>query len=593
VRRLAEYEQQYRRHRDLPQPRIAGLRVDVAIHPRERRADIRGTYRLVNRTASPIAQIHVGVPPQIRIRQITLPPHRVVTDDRRLGYAIYALQTPLGPGQEMALGFDLAIENPGFVNSGPDTAVVENGSFFHVQQFPALGYQEERELGDPAARRKYGLAPVIRQARIDDAAARAFNSLARDTDAMDFDATVSTDPDQIAIAPGDLVREWQAGGRRYFHYQTAAPIPKFFAFQSARYAVRRDTWHDVAIEVYYHPTHTYNVDRMIDAVKKTLAYMTANVAPYQHRLIRIVEFPRYARRAASFPNTIPFSESIGFIARLESPEAIDYPFMVTAHEVAHQWFGYQVLGADVQGSAMLSESLAQYATLMVLRQEYGPVAMRRFLRYELDRYLRGRGGELIDEQPLALVENQAYIHYAKGSLVFYALQDAIGEATLNAALRRYVASVRFQPPPYTVSRELLSYVAEVTPAERRPLLADLFETITLFDNQATAATARAVAGGHYEVTLTAAVRKRRADGKGTETAVPVDDWVDVGIFGEEEGRGLARGPKVLYLQKHHVTGPTLTVTTTVDRRPRRAGIDPWHVLIDRTPSDNLRDVSLR
>jgi ABC-2 type transport system permease protein len=593
-RRQAAYEQRYKKHRDLPQPRIVGLSADVAIHPRERRADIRGTYRLVNRTPAPIAELHVAISPRISVRRLDLPAHRVVENDRRLGYAIFALETPLAPGGEMRLGFDLAIENPGFVNSGPDTSVVENGSFFFVRQFPSLGYQDDRELADSAARRKYGLPPVIRQPRIDDAAARAFNMLSRDTDLMDFEATVSTDADQIAIAPGDLVREWTDGGRRYFQYRTAAPIPKFFAFQSARYVVRRDRWNGVAIEVYHHPTHTYNVDRMVDAIKKTLAYLTANVSPYQHRVVRIVEFPRYVRAAASFPNTIPFSESIGFIARLDSPEAIDYPFMVTAHEVAHQWFGYQVLGADVQGSSMLSESLAQYATLMVLRQEYGAPAMRRFLRYELDRYLRGRGGELIGEQPLALVENQPYIHYAKGSLAFYALQDAIGEARVNDALRRYVAACkRFQPPPYTISRDLLAYVAEVTPPERRPLLADLFESITLFDNQATAATSRALPGGEYEVTVTASVRKLKADGKGTETAVPADDWVDVGIFGDAEGSGFARGPSVLYLQKHHVTGRALTVTAIVDRRPVRAGIDPWHVLIDRTPSDNLRDVSAR
>lgn len=53
--------------------------------------------------------------------------------------------------------------------------------------------------------------------------------------------------------------------------------------------------------------------------------------------------------------------------------------------------------------------------------------MRRFLRYELDRYLSGRGGEAIEEQPLARVEGQQYIHYNKGSLVFYRLRDEIGE----------------------------------------------------------------------------------------------------------------------------------------------------------------------
>ena len=61
---------------------------------------------------------------------------------------------------------------------------------------------------------------------------------------------------------------------------------------------------------------------------------------------------------------------------------------------------------------------------MVMEKEYGPEKMRRFLSYELDRYLSGRGGELVEELPLELVENQPYIHYSKGSLVLYALKDS-------------------------------------------------------------------------------------------------------------------------------------------------------------------------
>ena len=89
---------------------------------------------------------------------------------------------------------------------------------------------------------------------------------------------------------------------------------------------------------------------MIDAVKKSLAYFTTNFGPYQHRQVRILEFPRYASFAQSFPNTIPYSESIGFIARVENDEDVDYPFYVTAHEVAHQWWAHQVIGGNVQGA---------------------------------------------------------------------------------------------------------------------------------------------------------------------------------------------------------------------------------------------------
>jgi aminopeptidase N len=67
---------------------------------------------------------------------------------------------------------------------------------------------------------------------------------------------------------------------------------------------------------------------------------------------------------------------------------------VTAHEIAHQWWAHEVIGANQQGSTMIVESLSQYSALMVMEKEYGAQQMRRFLKYELDRYLAGRGAEL-------------------------------------------------------------------------------------------------------------------------------------------------------------------------------------------------------
>jgi hypothetical protein len=582
VRRQAEYEKAYRGHRGEPQPRIASIRTEVDVFPEERRVAIRGTYRLVNRGERPISTLHVGVPPRLAVRRLELPPHRVVRDDRRLGHAVYELAEPLRPGQEATLTFEVALENPGFAIGSVDSSVAANGTFLNSRIFPSIGYLDHRELRDPAERRRQGLPPVVRMAAIDDPAGLGRNDLAHDADLVDFEATLSTSADQLALAPGDLEREWTEGGRRFFRYRMAFPIPKFFAVLSGRYAVRRDAWQGVAIEVFHHPTHLYNLDRMVAAVKETLAYMTESFTPYPHRHVRIVEFPRYGRFAAAFPGTIPFSESIGFIARLADPEAIDYPFYVTAHEVAHQWWGYEVLAADVQGSGMLSESMAQYSALMVMEREYGPEKMRRFLRYELDRYLAGRGGELLEELPLALVEDQPYVHYSKGSLALYALQDRIGEARLNAALRRYIEAVRRRAPPYTTSRELLSYLAEATPGEDRGFLHDLFEDIVLFDNRALEATARRQEDGRYAVALRVRVRKLRADGKGVETEVPADDRIDVAVFGE--------GGRPLYLEKRRLTGGEAVVQAVVDERPRRAGLDPWNKLVDRDPDDNVRAV---
>jgi aminopeptidase N len=292
-----------------------------------------------------------------------------------------------------------------------------------------------------------------------------------------------------SIAPGYLQKEWRENGRRYFHYKTEAPILSFWSYLSARYEVRRGQWKDVPIEVYYHPSHPYNVDRMIDGVKKSLTYFTEHFSPCQHRQVRILEFPRYERFAQSFPNTIPFSESIGFIASLEDPEDIDYVFYVTAHEIAHQWWAHQVIGGDVQGATV-----------------------------------------------------------------------------------------------YTTAMELVERLRAAAPEERRSLIHDLFETITLFDIRASEAKATPLPGGKYQVRWVVEVKKFRADERGAEQEIPVNDLMEVAVFGKDKAP--------LWIEKRRVTEPRTTIEATVDALPEKAGVDPYNKLVDRDPDDNVTATSL-
>jgi hypothetical protein len=598
--RQARYEKTYKRYQALPQPRIVAVSADVDIYPERRAVDIRGHYRLRNVAASPIPAVHVQLLPTVEIRTLEIPSSTRTLEDEELGYRIYQLDRPLAPGEELELRFDVGVRNPGFRNGGEDTRVVENGTFFNnYDYFPMIGYSETGELADPNRRRQLGLHPLRRMPDLDDAAARQRNYITAQADWIDFETTVSTSAGQVALAPGYLEREWTEGDRRFFHYRMDRPILGFFAYLSGDWEVARDRWEDggaspVAIEVYHHRDHAYNVARMIDATKKSLDYFTREFGPYQHRQVRIVEFPRYARFAQALPNTIPFSESIGFIARLDraEDEPIDYVFYVTAHEVAHQWWAHQVIGGYVQGATVMSETMSQYSALMVMEKEYGREQMRRFLRYELDRYLRSRGGELIEELPLLRVEDQGYIHYAKGSLVMYALRDAIGEEALNAALRRYVSAVAYQEPPYTYTRELLAYLREAVPPDREHLLDDLFETITLWDNTVRVASATPLGDGRFVVRVELESRKLRDDGRGNESEIPVDDWVDVAVFGEKEEGGPATG-RILALEKRRIASASQTFELTVDAEPARAGVDPFHKLVDRDPEDNVAEVKTR
>jgi ABC-type transport system involved in multi-copper enzyme maturation permease subunit len=575
--RLADYEKEYKQYEGLPQPRITDVSLEVDLYPEEGDVLARGTYRLINRTEEPIDTIHVLLDPDAGIRELRFGvPSEIDHENSDLGYRIFKLETPWNPGETSTLQFDLAYERDGFAHS-VETAVVHNGSFVNSSILPSFGYDPSFELTLDRTRKKHDLEPKERMRDLDDPVGRNDNYISRDADWVNFEVIVSTSPDQIALAPGYIQREWEENGRRYFHYAMDAPILNFFSFLSARYETVSDRWNDVAIEVYYHPGHEFNLDRMIESVKKSLDYFTTEFSPYQHRQVRILEFPRYASFAQSFPNTIPYSESIGFIARLKEDD-IDYPFYVTAHEIAHQWWAHQVIGANVQGSTVLSETLAQYSALMVMEREFGAHDIRRFLEYELDTYLRGRSTERKKEVPLLRVENQGYIHYRKGSLIMYALKDAIGEEAVNRALAGFLDRWAFQGPPYPTSRDLVEAFRAETPEDLQPWLDDLFEHITLYENRAIEATSRETDDGSYEVTLTFEARKLRAGEQGEETEVALNDPVDIGVF-DDDGNPL-------YFESHRLDGTTSEVTVIVDGVPARAGIDPYRKLIDRHPDDN-------
>lgn len=590
----AAYEKKYKKYETLAQPRIVETNLKVDLYPYDRDFTAEGYYYLKNKATQPIRDLHIQ---QSNDHQLTVEyvkfdrDAKVKEHDEDFRYYIYELATPLQPGDSVKMSFKLSFVTRGFEEKNSNTNVIFNGTFFNnTSFFPALGYQDDYEIGDDDDRKEQDLKGKERMLGRNDARGRAMSLFGDDADHIRFEMIVSTSNDQIAIAPGYLQKEWQENDRRYFQYKMDAPMCNFYSVVSARYAVKRDKWNDVNLEIYYHPGHEYNLDRMMQGMKDALAYYSKNFSPFQFRQMRIMEFPRYATFAQSFANTVPFSEGIGFIAKINDPdEDIDYPYYVTAHEVAHQWWGHQVMEANVKGNAMLSESMSQYSALMVMKHAFTPETIERYLKYELDNYLSGRATESKKEQPLELVERQNYIHYQKASLIFFALQDYIGEDSLNAAFRRYNEAWRFKDAPYPTSADLLGYIRQVTPDSLQSILHDMFETITLFENKTLEAEYKEHDSTHFEITLKVSAEKLRADSTGMETPVAINDWIDIGVYGKDE----QKKDKLIYLQKHKITQKENTFTIRVDQRPRKAGIDPLHKLIDRHSSDNTKSVVKR
>ncbi len=586
-----QYELKYKKFEEVVQIELQSVRTNVDIFPKEMRAKISAKLGYYNQTNQPLSKIFLNYPKGKWEISFSAPVE--VKRDDALKVAIYELKKPLMPGESLSADYVIETDQSSIKNGDNERDINYNGTFLsNAKLFPHLGYSNGLELSDNTTREKYGLNPKRRSASIHDEHEHQYNAIG--VSWVDFEAIVSTSDDQIAIAPGALERQWKEKGRNYFHYKMDQKILNFFSFFSGRYQVRRDTWNDVAIEIYYHKGHEYNLDRIVASTKRSLDYFSKEFGPYQHTQYRVIEVPRtFGTFAQAFPNTIAFSEEIGFIAKIDdrSSSDIDYAFYANAHELAHQWWAYQLVGAHVEGSVMLAESFAQYSSLMVMEKEYGKKKMRRFLKFELDKYLKGRAQEDEYESPLYLADTQDYIYYRKGSLVFYALKDYFGEDLVNSAMRETLQRYGRKGPdgklregPYMTTLDFLNILKSKVPADSVFLIEDMFEKIVLFKLRAKEASGRILANGKYEVTLEISSQKLYADEKGKEAEHDFQQEIDIGIL-DKDG-------EFLYLQKHLISNGDKEIKVIVSGVPAEAGIDPLNILIDRNSGDNVKKLKI-
>ncbi|MGB3591731.1 MAG: M1 family aminopeptidase [Nonlabens sp.] len=605
----ANFEKELKQYEDAAQPRVVSVNTTMDIFPYKNTYSATAQMMMVNQSQEAIDTLHVMYSSNLDSINLNRAA-QIVYDHEDYEYRMYELEQALQPGD--TLQFDVAVSSGTNTFYEINSPVLGNGTFLNNGIFPSLGYNDQVELVNKFVRKRYGLEPKDQLPDPTDPGATDDNYIGGNSDWIDFEATVSTAGDQIAIAPGYLIKEWEQDDRKYFHYKMDSKMLNFYNFMSGRYDVLRDNHDGVALEIYYHPDHDYNIDRMMQGLKDGLDYYNDNYTPYQHRQARIIEFPRSGGGfAQAFPNTIPFSEAIGFIADVddEDNDAVDYPFSVTAHELAHQWWAHQVIGARAKGMTLLSESLSEYSSLKVLEKRYGKEKMRKFLKDAMDGYLQGRTFDPNGENALMYNENQQYIHYQKGSLVLYAMSDYLGEKPFNSVIKRFAEKYQFKAAPYPTSVEFVEDIRAITPDSLRYLVTDMFETITLYDNKVLEGSYKKLGENDYEVSFDALVSKYRSSDEGKSiyvnkkndsitylkegskrpiTSLPLADYIEVGVYGEEdEDTGIE---KLLYLKKIRVDSIFNNFKIRVKETPVEVGIDPYNKLIDRNSSDNRQRI---
>jgi len=509
------------------------------IYPQSCSFHAEGTYLLVNKTSVFIDTLLIKSGYD-EITEILSDVNLVrISTDSVFQFSVYKLVKAMAPNDSMTLRF--RIKNKPNTLFTQHSNVLRNGSFIKSDIFPKLGYFAETVKPAPSDSNALG------------------NHYQRiDSDGIDFEAIVSTSAAQTAIAPGYLQKSWMEKDRRYFHYKMDKKIKFVFGFNSGEYGVYKENLNDVDLRIYHHPRHTWCLPQMMEGLKAALTYNDTNFGRYQHRQAQIIEFPRsegsYATTAA---NCIPVSE-IRFVndAGQTKNDNVDISFYVAAHEVSHQWWGNQVIPADVAGASMITESVAEYITARVCEKKYGKKPADKFLKIQLSRYLKGRTTETQSEPPLSMVlPEQSYISYGKGAFALNTLSEYIGEENMNEALKAYLNKVKFQSPPYTTPLEMIAFLKAATPDSLQYLIGDLFETVTFYDNKILDAKTTALSDGKYQVDITFLIKKYRMDNNGNKfftsaagpsqtyrdpaapnpvLSLPLADYIEVGVFDKNQ-----------------------------------------------------------
>ena len=586
------YEKKYKQYQNLIQPSFYKFDYNINIFPKERSLTANVIAYAHNASNQNIRDLHFTMPQITDSVTILIENAALQSDDTELDYRIYSLNQELKPGDSLKIEFKVSRITKGFENEVSFTQLTQNGSFFNNSDIlPSFGYDESVEISDKNKRKKFDLPKRLKMPLLDDndLATRKNNYITDDADWVEVNTTISTSSDQIAIAPGSLIKTWDESGRNYFQYKLDHKSLNFYSFISANFEVERKKWNGVDLEVYYIKEHKYNVPNMIKSLEKSLEYYTTNFGPYRHKQCRIIEFPRYSSFAQAFPGTMPYSEGIGFIADLRevTTDDIDQVYYVVAHEMGHQYWAHQLCGANMQGSELMSEGFAQYSALMVMEKEYGKEKMQKFLEYEMDGYLRGRSTEFEAERPLMKSEHQGYIHYQKASVILYYLKEMIGEQKVNEALKGLIDTFGYKEPPYPSSIAAIDAFRKVTPDSLQYLIKDLFENITLFSNRVLDPTYKKD-GDQYIVTFKTSSEKFYSDSLGNETVTPISDYIDIAVFAKPETKKSMGKPLVYQRQK--INQKENTFTFTVKEKPYQVGIDPYNYLVDRIPSDNVKKV---
>lgn len=423
-------------YRDTPLPDIAAVELNVTLDPRRGRLKVRGSYELVNNQPEPLRQLPLSVGPHWENLQWTWDGAKVRPENRARLHVITPA-SPLATGARGRVGFAFHGRFPAGISRGGgddqwDEFILPSAVVLHslgTSFAPVVGFSDDVDV-DPESREE-------EKENTDDFFQGHTDSYLGSRTPYRTRIQVTGPADFRFNSVGTVTSDVVTDGLRTTVWKSDQPV-NIFNIIAGRWAVRRGS----GTAVYYHPTHSYNVDEMLEALDAGRQHFSAWFHPFPWRELKLSEFPAVASGAMGFPTNITFSEKVGFLTRSD-PHA-NLAFLVTAHEAAHQWWGNMVAPGKGPGGSLLAEGGAEFSTLLLVEQVKGLDARIAFARLGEDRYATSRRPD--SERPLVKTDGSRdgdlTLVYDKTCWALWMLLDHMGRDRMLKGVRAFFETYR-------------------------------------------------------------------------------------------------------------------------------------------------------
>ncbi len=463
--------------------------LQVRLEPAERLWDVSGTFLLVNHRDTTLQRIPLTVGPWRNLR-FTVDGDSIQPDTASRLF-VFTLKRPLAPGDSVRLGFAYTGQDVGASRAGGGASefIVPSGAVmagWAPQYFPVVGYVPSIGSDEDNAFEPRDYPEDFWQA--------VTPALFGSEQPMTVRTKLDVPEAFRANGVGELVHEEVKGGRRITEFRSDVPVMAYNVV-AGKWAVRKGK----GTALYYHPAHTYNIDEMIDAMDNARQWYGTWFGAFPWKELRISEFPNLAGYAQGFPTNITFSEGIGFLTKSEPKTNL--AFMVTAHEIAHQWWGNMLQPGQGPGSNILSEGMAHFSTAMLIEQVKGQRNGLEFRKRIETQYGERRFSDA--ERKLYRVDGSKQgdqtLTYDKGGWVFLMLADLMGRENAFRGMKEFIDVYRGNPDHAVLqdfTRHMRAYAPDTSSYDA--YVRQWFDSVVVAEYKVDSATTRKREDGSWE-----------------------------------------------------------------------------------------------